>query len=138
MEAWTSDTTPLSVGLKLGSRRVYGMLSVASDDERYLFGWGLGYHIPYPGFYFDVDAVGYTVTDHVLGDTENDALGSVRASFGVPIGAGLAVFGGVALNGTMAFDGKDGEDMSPLKGATVVANDTIIRLTPGFLAGLSY
>ena len=138
LEAWTSDTTPLSVGIKLGSRRVYGMLSVASDDERYLFGWGLGLHTPYQRFYVDVDALAYTVTDHELGDADNDALGSLRVAVGTPVGGGLALFGGLALTGAMAFDGKDGGDMSFLKGATISSSDTVIRLTPGFFAGISY
>ena len=138
IEAWTSDLTPLSVGLKLGGKRVYGVLGAASDNVRYLFGWGLGVHTRYSWFYLDVDALGYTVTDHSLGDTDNDALGSLRVAMGVPLTGGFSVFGGLALNGTMAFAGKEGAKMSFMDGAVVESGDAVVRITPGFFAGISY
>src|SRR5690606_32543269 len=71
VEAWGSDVAPIHVGVKLGARRTYSLLTASSTDEQYAFGAGLGVHLPAERFYVDVDLANYAVFDHGI-DQDDD------------------------------------------------------------------
>ena len=138
LEAWTSDTTPAFVGVKLGGRRIYTLLSAGLDNEQYLFGGGIGLHTPRNGYYVDIDATAYTILDHDFGEAPDDLLAKLRFAVGYRLDRDFSLFGGASATAGLAFDGKPGTDQSPLKGKTFDRGRSVIRLTPGLFAGVSF
>lgn len=137
IDVWTSDTTPLQIGAKLGSRYVYSVLSLASDQDNYLFGAGLGLHRPRDGYYLDIDALAYAVLDHGFGDADDDLLAKLRFMVGFPVMDDIHLFGGLAFTASVAFDGKEGTEMTFLSSKRYERGSSVFRLSPGFFVGVS-
>lgn len=137
LELWSSETGRVHVGTKLGHRYTYTLLSAALDQDRLMFGLGLGVHLPRRAFYVDIDATGYGVRTHQFDEAENDLLAKLRVAAGLPIADGLTAFAGLSLTGAFAFDGKPGEDPTPFVFRTFEDNNTTLRLSPGLFAGVS-
>jgi len=138
VEMWSSDTAAFNAGVKLGGRRFYTILTAASDESRFMAGWGLGVHTPFDGYYIDVDLLGYSIVDHDFEETEDDLLTKLRVSAGYRVNQHISVFGGVSANGTFAFGDKDGEGVSKFDGKRIDTDDFVLRLTPGFFAGIQF
>ncbi|MEM9487519.1 MAG: caspase family protein [Myxococcota bacterium] len=137
-ELWTSDIAPLSAGLKLGSRHFYTMLAVRGTDDLFMPGLGLGVHSDLGGLYLDIDVAAYGVFKHDFGEADNDMLTELRAMVGLQLDSHLAVFGGVAFSNLIAFDGKPGDELTPLESKVYQRNDVTFRLSPGLFAGIAY
>lgn len=138
LDVWTSDIAPLSVGFKFGARNFYTMLALRSDNEVLMAGLGLGVHLERSNYYIDVDLTGYGILDYDFDETENDLLAEARAMVGFPVFGDIAVFGGASLSGLLAFDGKNGAQLTPLESKIYERDDVTLRLSPGLFAGLSY
>jgi len=138
LEVWSSDTALVHVGAKLGSRHVYALLAAATDDDEYHFGAGLGVHVPLPVGYLDIDVVAYDTFDRDFDDGENDFLSKLRLTYGLPITDDIALFGGATANFSFAND-SEGENPSGVFGSkTFTSGTNTYRLSPGFLAGVSF
>ncbi len=140
IEAWSSEMAAANLGVKLGSRRIYGIATAGLGDGEYLFGLGFGVHTPALGserLYLDVDALAYQLFEHDFEEAENDMITSLRAGLGFRATDSLAVFGGLSANAGWAFGNKPGEDVAYF-GTVKRFEDNGVRLWPGLFAGLSY
>jgi hypothetical protein len=135
IEAWASDMAGANVGVKLGARRTYSLLTVGGTQDRLFVGAGLGVHTPRGRYYFDTDFLVYEEIENGL-DLTDDAIAQLRFAFGWPISSSVAVFGGAAVTTAVTWNGPPDEDLSPF-GTTIVQGDTRIRISPGLFAGIS-
>ncbi len=136
---WASDFSLVNVGLKTGTCNVYGILTTGLspfDPGRFYFGGGLGGHIPFEPFYWDIDLINYNVRPfdefgHV------DQLFSLRGSAGWRIGERFSVFAGPTLN-CWVSDAENGSEVSlyDLPIYDTRSGETWIRVWPGFNVGI--
>ncbi len=138
VEGWTTDTGHLHAGLKLGTRRFYTLLAAGADDEEFLFGLGLGVHTPRDGYYVDVDVVAYDTYTHDFDEIDLDLLGKLRLTLGFQITRDMAVFGGASANMAFEFDDADADNPSLVTGKKIEGDSFVLRLSPGFFAGVSF
>ena len=139
-QVWGSDTALSNVGLQLGSRHVYSLVSAGvtpSDGKaRWLAGFGLGGHLPITETLWsalDVSALAVGRGD----DTEGQpALLRVRLSLGWQASDRFGVFGGPALN-VYSSEKDDGKDLV-LGGPsyTDTRGGRRVRVWPGFFLGV--
>ncbi|MHB8420941.1 MAG: caspase family protein [Myxococcales bacterium] len=101
-EVWAGDASPLNVGLKLGSRRVYSLLSFGYDplsSQPFFIGAAaIGVHFPLRRFWLDADlGLGF---ERIVSAPTGPAnlLPKVRATFGYQFAPHLSVFLGLALD----------------------------------------
>jgi hypothetical protein len=135
IEAWASDMAGANVGVKLGAKRTYSLLTVGGTQDRLFVGAGLGVHTPRGRYYFDTDFLVYEEIENGL-DLTDDAIAQLRFAFGWPITSSVAVFGGAAVTTAVTWNGPPDENLSPF-GTTIVQGDTRIRISPGLFAGIS-
>jgi len=127
--------TPPSVGLKLGTRRVYSHLAVGVPPLGWYGRVGLGLRFPFSAFYVDVDVgaggldlrrvPGVTMADGVQGMA---FLGNARAMFGWQPFSHLGVFVGVSGNAMLP----------PKQLQSGVDALTAFVFQPDFFAGVSF
>ncbi len=138
-ELWGSDTGHSHIGVRLGAGNVYSLLAVAASDETFMAGVGMGLHFPMDGMHLDVDAVGYGVRAHDFEETDTDFLGKLRVSIGAELNQHIALFAGVSANAAFDIhDGDSGDGISLIKGKRIDADEFVLRLSPGFFAGVSF
>ena len=138
LELWTSDTAVANVGLKLGSRYLYTILAVAADQDQWMHGFGFGIHVPARGRYVDVDAMAWQILDYELDRTENDLLSKLRLAVGWNVNPDFALFAGASISAALAWDDKEGAELSFLDCRRVERHGVVLRLWPGVFAGLGY
>jgi hypothetical protein len=137
IETWTSDIAAANVGVKLGARRTYSLLTVGGNQDRLLVGAGLGVHTPRGRYYIDTDLVAYEEIENGF-DLSNDAIAQLRLTVGWPLTSSIAVFAGAAVTGDVTWDGPPrADELSALGGVTIDRGDTRIRISPGLFAGIS-
>jgi hypothetical protein len=137
LETWTSDIAAANVGVKLGARRTYSLLTLGGNQDRLLVGAGLGVHTPRGRYYIDTDLVAYEEIENGF-DISSDAIAQLRVAFGWPLTSSIAVFAGAAVTGAATWDGPPQHDeLSSLGGVTITRGDTRLRISPGLFAGFS-
>ncbi len=144
--AWASDLALTNVGVKLGGRHIYSLVTVGytppigGDRRRYVVGAGLGGHIPAGRFFFDVDVVGNTLySKRLFDDDVHHVLGQLRLTAGWQVARHFAVFGGVSANTLVSWDGKDRWEELGIGPEWKHVSDegrTTVRMWPGLLAGV--
>jgi len=137
-EVWSSDIVPVTVGFKFGSRNVYSMLAVGTSKDLMFAGLGLGIHLPRDQYYMDFDVASYAVLEHDFGSGSWDQLSQLRAMVGIPVASGLSLFAGAQLSTLINFDNTPGDDLFLLKTSNYHPGGVLVRLSPGFFAGVSY
>ncbi len=104
LETWYDTENSLNVGIKLGSRYVYTLLTAAfvpdSDPLEWSYGIGFGAHVPFGSFFLDVDLACHSLHE---GSSEwyvtqrGNVLGQARLTVGIPIFR-IALIAGVAAD----------------------------------------
>ncbi|WP_205519852.1 hypothetical protein [Pyxidicoccus caerfyrddinensis] len=145
--AWSSDVSVTNVGVKLGGKHLYTLLtagftpSLGGDRRRYTVGAGFGGHIPLERFYVDVDLVGSSLHSRSwFSDKENQhVLGQLRVMGGWQVASHFSVFAGVSANTLTSWNGSDewkevglGLDWREVSDS----GRTVVRMWPGVLAGV--
>jgi|GEM_PF-810975 len=148
VQAWASDVALTNIGLKLGGRHLYTLLTVGlsppmdGDRRRYTVGAGLGGHIPMGRFYVDVDVLGSSLHANRLFDFDDDTnhvLGQLRVMAGWQLSRRFAVFGGVSSNTLVTWNGSDPWKelgIGPEWKEVSDSGRTTVRTWPGLLAGI--
>lgn len=119
VQAWASDVSLANVSLKYGSRHVYTLLSFGRElqrpeaEQRWVFGAGLGGHIPFGRFYLELDASAYSARRELIVTSDDAILAQARLVAGVKLLPRLSVFGGLTANvltdwGERTWDEKPG------------------------------
>jgi hypothetical protein len=146
LAAWNTDVTPFNLGVKLGNRNAYTILTAGGEsldkDNRWFGGCGLGVEVPYGRFFGQIEAVSYRIAERRrTGDHNDDGLHLLnRATLGLgrQVGPRLAIVGGVAVN-VFTSRRNDGED---LVGRTSWYDDrkgpVYTRAWPGYFVGLQF
>ncbi|NTX40043.1 hypothetical protein HUA78_36995 [Myxococcus sp. CA033] len=148
VQVWASDVSLTNIGLKLGGRHLYTLLTVGltppmdGDRRRYTVGAGLGGHIPVGRFYVDVDVMGSSLHANRLFDFDEDTnhvLGQFRVMAGWQLSRRFAVFGGVSANTLVTWNGSDTWKelgIGPEWKEVSDSGRTTVRTWPGLLAGV--
>jgi hypothetical protein len=116
---WTGDTAPMNLGLKMGGKTVYSILSLAWDPRagspqvsEYI---GVGFHIPVVGnLWIDPDfGTGSGARSFAtLFNSPGSLLSKVRLNVGYSFFPHLSVVGGVALDVQVRLPGSALQDLS--------------------------
>ncbi|MFP2906190.1 LA_2272 family surface repeat-containing protein [Pyxidicoccus sp. 3LFB2] len=145
VQVWGSDVSLTNVGLKLGGRHLYTLLTAGftpaldGESRRYVLGAGFGGHIPLGRFYVDVDVVGSTVHSRRIFEESEHVLGQLRLMAGWQVARRFAVFGGVTANTLVSWDEDERwEDLGigPEWRETSDGGRTVVRTWPGLVAGV--
>lgn len=139
LEAWTSDTSTVAVGLKMGAKRTYTLISAAQTlSNNPTIGLGFGIHTPLQEFFVDVDATAFSRADawNDVEDDENDLLAKLRFTLGWQLNANLSLIGGISLNTSHAFS-KEGEERGVVH-KEYRTDDYVLRYGPGAFLGASW
>ena len=140
VDAWVSDTAPLNIGLKLGSRKVYTISAVSKQTSGApMGGLGMGFHHNFGDYYLDFDAIAYARIDSEdrMDPDENDLLAKLRITVGWRLTKDIALIGGMGFNGAFSFEG-EGSDESVIHGKVKTNDSYTLRYGPGVFAGASY
>jgi len=137
---WGSDFSPLNIGLKMGSRHLYGLLGFGvhpfGKQEYSHAVFGLGGHIEAKPVWIDIDAAHHQLyADYVYND-ELDFIDSLRVSVGYRILDQLSLYAGPTLNFFCSELRKDAG--LGLNFWSRADGDRNLKLFPGFLLGLQY
>ncbi|MCY1017545.1 hypothetical protein [Pyxidicoccus sp. MSG2] len=144
--AWSSDVSLTNVGVKLGGKHLYTLLtagftpSLGEDRRRYTLGAGFGGHIPLDRFYVDIDLVGSSLhTRRLFSEDSQHVLGQLRVMGGLQVASHFSVFAGVSANTLTSWNGSDewkevglGLDWREVSDS----GRTVVRMWPGVLAGV--
>jgi hypothetical protein len=139
--AWTTESMTTEIGVELGSRTVYTLLTAGATDfsaahPRFSFGAGLGLRFPIGPFYLAFDG-------RVLDLFETTGFSQVpllpvqaRAMVGFSPFEHLAVFAGASANVAIAFQGAiDDLGFAP---SWSIRRGLTVRTWPGVVAGLRF
>ncbi len=142
LEAWASDTTTASVGVKFGGKHMYTLLAAGygtQHTDAWEFCLGLGGHLALTDrFWIDVDGMGGSRwTARALIAPEQEALLRLRGMVGMRVWRSVGVFVGSGLN--VAF-GLDGRNPRPLPLGTAssrqLGDGDNVAFGPSLFAGL--
>lgn len=137
---WGSDFSPLNIGLKMGSRHLYGLLGFGvhpfGKQEYSHAVFGLGGHIEAKPVWIDIDAAHHQLyADYVYND-ELDFIDSLRVSVGYRILDQLSFYAGPTLN-FLCSELRDEAGLG-FNFWSRADGDRNLKLFPGFLLGLQY
>src|SRR5690606_29971394 len=140
LQGFASDLALTNVALKFGSRHVYTLLTAGvqpgGDGVRHwITGAGIGGHIPFGRFYFDVDVLGSSLREEFIGGGAN-VLGQLRVIGGWRLADHFAVFAGATANVWTLFDEQNPEKVGLLPGWQVGSDSVQVRMWPGLIAGI--
>lgn len=145
VQVWGSDVSLANVGLKLGGRHLYTLLTAGftppldGERRRYVFGAGFGGHIPLGRFYVDVDVVGSTLHSRRMFEESEHVLGQLRLMAGWQVARRFAVYGGVTANTLVSWDDDERWDelgIGPQWREVSDGGRTVVRTWPGVLVGV--
>lgn len=146
VQVWGSDVALMNVGLKLGGRHLYTLLTAGFTPPRggerrhYTLGAGFGGHIPAGRFFVDIDVLGSSLHSGSLFYAQGEhVLGQLRLMAGFHLARRFALFGGVSANTLVTWDGSDRwEDLGigPQWREFADGGRTTVRTWPGVLAGI--
>jgi hypothetical protein len=151
LDVWADETSAANVGLKIGSRHLYGIFTAgasggqtADDRQRWTAGLGLGGHVPVGSpllSFVNVELLGRNVFygSDWGGDDGALAISSLRLAGGWQVLPRLAIVAGPTFNVSVSTEGDRGGfglfgRTAELHGDEVVA----VRAWPGFFAGLQF
>lgn len=144
-EIWTDEVTPLSVGVKYGSRTVHvlasiGMKGLEGDDSwRTVTSLGVGVHLPFGDsdrYYADVDLSIGGWQPKLFGDGTENNLYRLRGSVGWELKRRFALFGGVSLNAYKPPDDNPDKGMTWMPQWQTGRGPTGTRMWPGLFLGV--
>lgn len=147
LAVWSSDVSLTNVGVKLGSKHLYTLLTAGftpprgGERRRYTFGAGIGGHIPLDRFFVDMDLVGSSLhSRHWFSDEESEhVLGQFRVMGGWQVARHFALFAGVSANTLVTWNGSDRWNdvgIGPQWREESDGGRTVVRTWPGVLAGV--
>ncbi|HZI14936.1 MAG TPA: hypothetical protein VE153_31490, partial [Myxococcus sp.] len=146
VQVWASDVSLTNVGLKLGGRHLYTLLTAgytparAGERYRYTLGAGFGGHIPVGRFFVDIDVLGSNLhSGSLFGEASQHILGQLRLMGGVQLARRFALFAGVSANTLVTWDSSDRWDdvgLGPQWREFADGGTTTVRTWPGLLAGI--
>jgi hypothetical protein len=138
---WSSDLALVNVGLKLGAKHFYGILSAgllsASARKGLTFGLGVGGHIPVSERLFvDLDLIGHRAEEALEVTEDASWILQLRLTPGYQLTEGVAVFAGPSLNVQLLTEPEAGATLRP--GFAYVSGDGKVAVWPGFAAGVQF
>lgn len=160
LQLWGSDTEALNLGIRIGSRHMYSLLTAGIhpdvdkwgsrsaryggdwDHDRVSFGFGIGGHIPlHNSLFVNIDAlirpVVYTEDWDDWWRYEHNLLHKLRFALGWEKQKWFSVFGGISLN-VLASDRLNTSDFSSAFDRVYRKDDVTIRVWPGIFAGVQF
>jgi len=143
VEAWTSDTSALNVGIKFGSQWMYTIAALGISEEpdqramNFSLGWGT--HFALGRWWLDIDGLsGVAIEDEARMKKRVDLLAKARITLGRTLGKRFAVFGGVAMNVAVGFDGRAPRELPMGTWRECrLGHQTCVAFGPGAFAGVS-
>ncbi|AGC42185.1 ICE-like protease [Myxococcus stipitatus DSM 14675] len=142
-EVWTDDISPLSVGVKYGSRTVHvvASLGVSSKAEtwRTFKSLGVGVHLPFgeaDRYYVDVDLSTGSWQYQTFGKTSNNSTYHLRTSVGWELKRRFALFGGLSVNIYEPPPEDEDREVTWLPQWKIGRGATGSRLWPGLFLGV--
>jgi hypothetical protein len=140
-ELWADDISPVNVGLKYGSQRVYvlvieGVQPWQKTYRSFLF-LGLGLHFSLtPAYYLDTDVSWGSWRPHLFGDGPSHSLGRLRLMVGWELKRRLAFFAGASLNYYNVPKEDEDRAVSWMPQWMVGKGSSPDRMWPGLLLGV--
>jgi len=138
---WSSDSAPVNLGVKLGGRYVYGLVTAgyeqSDNKKRWLTGVGIGGHVPLgERFFLEPELLQSHVNEGLTwSDTKNE-LTTLRLIGGFRAQRHLSFFAGPTFNLLVTKVGH-GEGFGLIHGTRITSagSATTMRVWPGFAAG---
>lgn len=142
LNAWLSEAPLAAVGIKMGSRTVYNVFAAGvqptSTRTRMMYGLGIGGRVfRRDRLFFDVDAVGYSVSqDDIFDFSGLNMLSKLRVTAGWRINDLVSVTAGPTVS-VFVSDYESGEELA-LYDAALYKDETgtWVRIWPGLVAGV--
>ena len=145
VQVWSSDVALTNVGVKLGGRHLYTLLTagftppLGGERRHWNLGAGVGGHIPVGRFYVDIDVVGSTLHERKLIEDSEHILGQLRLMAGYQVARRFAVFAGVSANTLVSWDEDERWEelgIGPEWREVSDGGGTVVRTWPGVMAGI--
>jgi uncharacterized caspase-like protein len=141
LDAWTGDSNAISLGLKLGTRTVYGLLTAGinplSGDVPWFIGGGIGKRFDVHPVFLDLELVtGVVGLNHQSPD--NNILSKVRFYVGWPLADRLSVFAGLSANVWVVWNGNEAPNLSLFLGHTFHSGQTTTQIWPAPFVGVEF
>ena len=150
LNLWADETSAANVGIKLGSRYLYGILAAGTSvgttsngRQRWSTGFGLGGHIP-----VELPALSFVNVELLARDVwyggdidDRDGplmLSSLRLNGGWQILPRLAIVAGPTLNVSVSETDRGGFGLFGETTSLHDGDDVHVDLWPGFFAGLQF
>ncbi|MCP4601824.1 MAG: hypothetical protein GY847_15135 [Proteobacteria bacterium] len=138
---WGSDNSMLNLGLKMGSRHIYGILGWGihpiPDEKRDSLITGLGGHVDLHPVWLDIDLTFHWLHENFKWiENEVDLIHKLRIAFGYRVLDQLSVFAGPTLN-LLVSEVRDDADLIP-SFASYTNDDLSVKFSIGFVAGLQW
>jgi hypothetical protein len=143
LDAWTGDSNAFNLGLKLGTRRVYGLLTGGINpfvgDVPWYLGGGIGHRWDIGTVFLDLDLVtGVVGLNH--NSPDNNILSKARFYAGWPMADRLSFFLGVSANVWVRWNGTgtNAPNLSFISGSTFTSDNgqTTTQIWPALFAGI--
>ena len=133
------ESAPLNLGIKLGGRHIYSLLSVGFETsggkQRWLAGLGIGVHGDIDErFYIDGELLASHINEDEAWTTDSNVLSSLRVIIGYRLYSHLSVFLGPTFNLLAATNGR-AEGFGLFEGVRIDAEGKTVRMWPGLVAG---
>ncbi len=142
-EIWADEVSPLSVGVKYGSRTVHVIASAGvspwKDSWRTFKSLGVGVHLPVGAadrYYVDLDLSLGGWTPQLFEEGMPNNLYRLRASFGWELKRRFAVFGGVSLNAYKPPEEDPDQDVTWMPQWQTGRGASGTRMWPGLFLGV--
>jgi hypothetical protein len=141
LDAWTGDSNAFNLGVKLGTRQVYGLLTGGinpfSGDIPWFLGGGVGRRFEVHPIFLDLElVVGVVGLNHTAPD--NNVLTKVRFYAGWPIADRLSVIAGLSANVWVVWNNIQPPNLSYFLGHTWVSGTTTTQIWPAPFVGLEF
>ncbi|MBZ4407407.1 caspase domain-containing protein [Myxococcus faecalis] len=142
-EIWADEVSPLSVGVKYGSRTVHVIASAGvspwKDSWRTFKSLGVGVHLPVGAadrYYVDLDLSLGGWTPQLFEEGRPNNLYRLRASFGWELKRRFAVFGGLSLNAYKPPEEDPDQDVTWMPQWQTGRGASGTRMWPGLFLGV--
>lgn len=139
---WTSDTSFVNVGLKMGGPYVYGItgggMHTLGDTNRYAIIGGLGGHIDFFRLWVELDLTYNALVTDNRWDEQWDSIVKFRPTIGVRIINGLSVYVGPTLNMMTSETPQNDELIGDFYTTRGTESGAYYRFSIGYTAGLQW
>jgi hypothetical protein len=139
LEVWTSDTALVNGGFKLGGRHMYSVFGVGSHPtkKRWKLGLGFGGHVDIGPLFLETDIMTWHVNHDEVWTNRINLLNTWRIILGYQLHRHFGVFAGASYN-VLVTQADDGAEVGLYRGWSVTDGETVVRMWPGFLAGVRF